>query len=48
MHSDALYFSILLCIKPDDSTRQVESAVTQRVKVVFMLLLDIIILLLFI
>jgi hypothetical protein len=31
---------------PDDSARQVESAGTQRVKVVFMLLLDIIIILL--
>ena len=40
MHSDVLYFSIVV--------RQVESAVIQRVKVVFTLLLDIIILFLFI
>ena len=29
MHPDAPYFSILLCLTPDDFTRQVESAATQ-------------------
>jgi hypothetical protein len=28
MHPDASYFSILLCLIPDDFTRQVESAAT--------------------
>ena len=32
MHPDAPYFSILLCLTPDDFTRQVESASPQRVK----------------
>jgi hypothetical protein len=32
MHPDAPYFSILLCLTPDDFTRQVESVVTQWVK----------------
>jgi hypothetical protein len=31
MLSDAPYFSILLCLTPDDFTRQVESAATQWV-----------------
>ena len=31
MHPDAPYFSILLCLTPDDFTRQVESAATQWV-----------------
>jgi hypothetical protein len=31
-HPDAPYFSILLCLTPDDFTRQVESASPQRVK----------------
>jgi hypothetical protein len=31
MHSDAPYFSILLCLTPDDFTCQVESAATQWV-----------------
>jgi hypothetical protein len=31
MHPDAAYFSILLCLTPDDFTRQVESAATQWV-----------------
>ena len=30
-HPDAPYFSILLCLTPDDFTRQVESAATQWV-----------------
>jgi hypothetical protein len=33
MHPDAPYFSILLCLMPDDFTRQVESAATQWIKV---------------
>jgi hypothetical protein len=32
MHPDTPYFSILLCLTPDDFTRQVESAATQWVK----------------
>ena len=32
MHPDAPYFSILLCLMPDNFTRQVESAATQWVK----------------
>jgi hypothetical protein len=32
MHPDAPYFSILLCLMPDDFTRQVESAATQWAK----------------
>ena len=32
MHPDAPYFSILLCLTPDDFVRQVESAATQWVK----------------
>ena len=35
MHPDALYFSILLCLTPDDFTRQVESAAAQWVKYVY-------------
>jgi hypothetical protein len=31
MHPDAPYFSMLLCLMPDDFTGQVESAATQRV-----------------
>jgi hypothetical protein len=31
MHPDAPYFGILLCLTPDDFTRQVESAATQWV-----------------
>jgi hypothetical protein len=31
MHPDAPYFSILLCLTPDDFTCQVESAATQQV-----------------
>jgi hypothetical protein len=31
MYPDAAYFSILLCLTPDDFTRQVESAATQWV-----------------
>jgi hypothetical protein len=31
MHSDAPYFSMLLCLTPDDFTRQVQSAATQWV-----------------
>jgi hypothetical protein len=31
MPSDAPYFSILLCLTPDDFTRQVETAATQLV-----------------
>jgi hypothetical protein len=31
MHPDAPYFSILLCLTPDDFTCQVESAATQWV-----------------
>jgi hypothetical protein len=31
MHPDAPYFSILLCLMPDDFTCQVESAATQWV-----------------
>ena len=33
MHPDAAYFSILLCLMPDDFTRQVESAATQWVQI---------------
>jgi hypothetical protein len=33
MHPDAPYFSILLCLMPDDFTRQVVSAATQWVNV---------------
>jgi hypothetical protein len=33
MHPDAPYFSILLCLTPDNFTRQVESADTQWVKI---------------
>ena len=29
LHPDAPYFSVLLCLTPDDFTRQVESAATQ-------------------
>jgi hypothetical protein len=32
MHPDAPYFSILLCLTPDDFTCQVESAATQWIK----------------
>jgi hypothetical protein len=32
MHPDAPYFSILLCLMPDDFTHQMESAATQWVK----------------
>ena len=32
MYPDAPYFGILLCLTPDDFTRQVESAATQWVK----------------
>ena len=32
MHPDAPYFSILLCLMPDDFTHQVESAATQWAK----------------
>jgi hypothetical protein len=31
MHPDAPYFSILLCLTPDDFTCQAESAATQQV-----------------
>jgi hypothetical protein len=31
MHPDAPYFSILVCLMPDNFTRQVESAATQWV-----------------
>jgi hypothetical protein len=31
LHPDAPYFSVLLCLTPDDFTRQVESAATQWV-----------------
>ena len=31
MHPDAPYFSILVCLTPDNFTRQVESAATQWV-----------------
>jgi hypothetical protein len=33
MHQDAPYFIILLCLMPDDFTRQMESASTQWVRV---------------
>jgi hypothetical protein len=33
MHPDAPYFSILLCLTPDDFTCQVRNAATQWVKV---------------
>jgi hypothetical protein len=33
MRPDVPYFSILLCLTPDDFTRQVESAATQWIKV---------------
>ena len=36
MISDAPYFSILLCLTPDDFTRQVESAATQWVNEMLM------------
>jgi hypothetical protein len=32
MHPDAPYFSISLCLTPEDFTHQVESAATQWVK----------------
>jgi hypothetical protein len=36
MHPHASYFSILLCLTPDDFTRQVESAATQWVNYFFL------------
>jgi hypothetical protein len=33
MHPDVPYFSMLLCLMPDNFTRQVESAATQWVKI---------------
>jgi hypothetical protein len=40
MHPDVPYFSILLCLTPDDFTCQVESAVTQWVQVTMCILPD--------